>query len=653
MRYIYLINYYKMNEKEEVCIHIFGQDNGLYDNIFQIKKKEKETIIKKDYGDIKKKKTNKIDDTFFGLKKLKKKKRIKLSFICYKYPNLNDRNIKQICLDVFQWIKDSPNKKNIIIKFESTFIKELSNIINKLVTDKPFMLFNLEENIDIQEYLCLFKYFKHPQYISYNISSEKKDPQKYYSKIISYILEKSFYYNELGNNYGKYFPYNLFYKEPRGFLYFNILLTGESRAGKSCFINRLFNKLICYESSKFESSTLQINSYELYPPEEENPNPNILKKGFGGIKVFDTPGLVKTNDLKSFELIKEKLGEIFYKIHIIYFFIKSQSNLEQCINMLKYIKEINNERRRNNKNTIPIIFIKNGEDLNKNQEKPILFQELKKELQKYKLMELYDNSININNKEKEYNLDNFFDEEEDNGQNYDNYIEGNIIQIHIPTGKNINKIFSTTKEYLLKNNDLLIKNDFSSIKNDVKILVNFYIKEKLEKKSLTYNEKQKYKELYEACNNFVVKFKNNCSLLYNLNILSAKSKGLKIVGTIGLYFFTTLFFLIIFSIPFIIIMESQTFNYIAIKYGFGENDIYDYGLEKYIYEKEKSEKINKEKLEKLQEKCLSLFEDILYYIGPIQCLIKSKELTQQIINLFDEISNRSEESWNTFKVEKI
>ncbi len=642
-----------MSEKEEVNLHIFGPDNGLYDNFFQIKKGEKETIVKKNYGDIKIKKINRIDGEFLGLEKMEK---MRLTLICYKYPNLNKQNIKQICMDVFQWIKQSPNKKNIIIKFESTFIKELSNIINKLVTDKPFMLFNLEENIDIQENLCLFNYFKHPQYISYNIISEKKDPQKYYCKIISYILEKSFYYNELGNNYGKYFPYNLFYKEPRGFIYFNILLTGESRAGKSCFINRLFNKLVCYESSKFESSTLQINSYELYPQEEENPNPNKLKKGFGGIKIFDTPGLVKTNDLKSFELIKEKLGKIFNKIHIIYFFIKAQSNLEQCINMLQYIKEINNERRKNKKNSIPIIFIKNGEDLNICQEKPILFQELKKELQKYNLMELYDNSININDKEKEYNIDNFFDEEEDNGKNYDNYIEGNIIQIHIPTGKNINKIFSTTKEYLLKNNDLLIRSDFLSIKNDAKILVNFYIKEKLEKKSLTCDEEKKYKELYEICKNLVVKFKNNCSLLYNLDILSVKSKGLKIFGTFGLCFFSLFSFLILpffLAISFSVIMHSHKINYIAIKYGFGENDIYDYGLEKYIYKKEKNEKIDEEKLEKLQKIYQNLFEDILYYIGPIQCLIKSKELTQQIINLLDEASNRNEDSWNTFKVEKI
>ena len=46
--------------------------------------------------------------------------------------------------------------------------------------------------------------------------------------------------------------------------------------------------------------------------------------------------------------------------------------------MLQYINEINNKRKENNINKIPIIFIKNGEDLTISQEKPIIFQELKK-----------------------------------------------------------------------------------------------------------------------------------------------------------------------------------------------------------------------------------------------------------------------------------
>ena len=43
--------------------------------------------------------------------------------------------------------------------------------------------------------------------------------------------------------------------------------------------------------------------------------------------------------------------------------------------------------------------------------------------------------------------------------NYENYVDGNIIQIHIPTGNNINIVFSRVNKYLLKYNKLNIQND--------------------------------------------------------------------------------------------------------------------------------------------------------------------------------------------------
>ena len=107
-----------------------------------------------------------------------------------------------------------------------------------------------------------------------------------------------------------------------------------------------------------------------------------MKKGYGGIRVYDTPGLVKKKGLNSFELIKSKLSKIFDKIHIIYFFIKAQSNLEQCIDILKYIRDINIKRNENNLNKIPIIFIKNGEELKKTESQPILFSRIKKTITK-------------------------------------------------------------------------------------------------------------------------------------------------------------------------------------------------------------------------------------------------------------------------------
>ena len=364
--------------------------------------------------------------------------------------------------------------------------------------------------------------------------------------------------------------------------------------------------------------------------------------------------MVKTKELNSFNLIKNQLNRIFNKIHIVYFFIKAQSNLEQCIDILQYIKDINLKRHKNNINKIPIIFIKNGEDLKITQEKPIIFQELKKELTKHNLIELYDSSVNKNNEVKNYNVDNFFEEDDNNNdKKYDNYIEGNIIQVHIPTGKNMDKIFSTTKEYLIRNNFSLVNEDFSSLKSDSQQLINFYIKEKLESQSLTYEEKQKLSELYKKCNSITNIYKNSCSVLYNLDILSVKSKALKFIGIIGLIVTAPFFIIIIPALIlgplFSILLDEAMINNIAIKFGFGQKDLYDYGLSKYIYKKENKELSN----EKLQKKCQNLFEDLIYYMGPIQCLIKSNELLEQIINLFEELKNKKEDDWNTFKIEKF
>ena len=73
----------------------------------------------------------------------------------------------------------------------------------------------------------------------------------------------------------------------------------------------------------------------------------------------------------------------FDNIHLIFFFMKGQSNIEEGIEILKYIKKMNLEREKNNNFKIPIIFIKNGEDLKKEGSGDILFDELKKLLKKY------------------------------------------------------------------------------------------------------------------------------------------------------------------------------------------------------------------------------------------------------------------------------
>ena len=105
------------------------------------------------------------------------------------------------------------------------------------------------------------------------------------------------------------------YKEPTGFIYLNILLAGLSRSGKSCFINRMFNKLVSLEDPENESVTKEINEYCFYSRNDQESNKNEkkieLKKGYGGIKIFDTPGIANSKVIDSFKQIKGKFDDVF------------------------------------------------------------------------------------------------------------------------------------------------------------------------------------------------------------------------------------------------------------------------------------------------------------------------------------------------------
>ena len=320
----------------------------------------------------------------------------------------------------------------------------------------------------------------------------------------------------------QYSPANLLYKPSKGFLFLNILLIGESRAGKSSFINRIFNKIATYETGKLESETKKITYYEFFHPDtyKDKTENKMIKNGFGGIRIMDTPGLTKTKNLNSINLIKNKLDKEIDYIHIVFFFMKSQSNIENCIDLLKYIKKKNKEREKKNRKKIPIIFIKNGEELKKGGNGFSFFQQLKNELKKNNVFDLFDDSINKHD-EKEINEKNFLDDEENDDKDYyKKYIEGNIIQIHIPSGLNINKIFSTAKEYIIKNNELIasnkLNNDFKYMENSASLLISFFVKEKIYKKSLSKEEKKIYKQLYKEGNEFSKFLSKNCSILYKL-----------------------------------------------------------------------------------------------------------------------------------------
>ena len=148
----------------------------------------------------------------------------------------------------------------------------------------------------------------------------------------------------------------------------------------------------------------------------------------------------------------------------------------------------------------------------------MMINSIKKQMmQKIKINELDDEDL--------------FNDNEDIDNNYDNYCEGNIIQIHIPKGKNINKIFWISKEYLIENNKYLIDekdSEFIQIKEYTKKLIKFYIKEEIEKNELNKEEKKEKIALLKSCNDYIDKNKSKCSFLANNSKILKKKK--KIIG---------------------------------------------------------------------------------------------------------------------------
>ena len=633
-----------------IIIHLFEAPQDIFEKIFT----EEGEIIEKNYGN--------IETKFFG----NKKKKIidfwnyEFKWIGKKYPKLNANNLKDIFDDFRESIGQSPNKNNIIIIFGNNYLKPFRIMINEIQIDHPFVLFNFSEEDEAET--DFFEKFKFPQFVSYiKDKYDEHNPDLNLHKIWSFIWEKDCYYNERGNEECNYSPANLLYKPSKGFIFCNILLIGDSRAGKSTFINRIFNKFVTYETGKYVSATQDITYYEFGLPDtrEEKEENKLIKNGYGLIRILDTPGLVLTKDLDASVKIIDKLDKEFDSIHMIYFFVKGQTNLEQCIKLLKYINKKNLERVKNNNYKVPIIFIKNGEDLTINGNGQIFFLELKKVLNAADLMNLYDPPEKINNNEKK-EINYFADEDEDDILNdYENYIDGNLIQIYLPNGKNLNKIFLKSKEYLLKNNNLILEgkldNEYNVMRKNAISLIQLYIKEKLDKKSLSKNEKALYNKLYEECNEFSLLLrKNGGSILYNLDILKVK-KDKKILYCIGLGICFLLQFLIIPIFIHIFLLyhyDKNLISKIALNFGFSEEDLKLYGLDRYIYSEKFLKELSDNK-DKSNKKIEEFFENIIYYIGPIQCALKTRAAMFNINELFEKLSNKKDEEWNKFKVEKL
>ena len=118
------------NSDKEINILTFDIPQDFFERIFP---KNIETINTK-YGS----KQKNINKSGF-LEKIFAKKKLKVNWVGYRYPDLNADNYKEILYDMFNFITNNVAKKFIIIKFGKTFLNEFAQVINKIKADKPLI----------------------------------------------------------------------------------------------------------------------------------------------------------------------------------------------------------------------------------------------------------------------------------------------------------------------------------------------------------------------------------------------------------------------------------------------------------------------------------------------------------------------------------
>ena len=420
-------------------------------------------------------------------------------------------------------------------------------------------------------------------------------------------------------------------------------MIGLKRSGKSTLINLVSKKLIAFELPNDQSVTHKITEYEVYPFEDEE------KYNISSIKFYDTPGIEKTKTFDSEKIVIDFLEKKFNEVNLIYFMKREGGAIEDCRKVFQKIISLNKKRIKEKLPKVPIIFIINGSTNVQEEQTSVAINTVKDYLKNNFGTDLYDGN------ENQQNIDSDSDDDENDFINKQDE-DGNIIRINLRKQKDrhsyqeiygINRLFSKSLEYL-KITNALDDNDLKELKEANIELINFF-KDDLNGKKY---DNEKYKLLIKKCKELTSKMMKDNSLLMATPLLhnfydNSISIAFIIAGAIG----TLLLIGIPFLITGIVLLAIGSVTQIALEYGFDENDIYNYGLDEFVFSELKGK--NEKEIRKKIENSKKFFEKLIKFTKGVQLFIKSLEVYQNIFKCLEIFQNTDNEEWNRFTLSEI
>lgn len=510
-----------------VKIFCFGDRNEILKEIFTTKVQNKD---KWEYRVFKKEMEFKEKETDKTLKET-------IEWNATLYPDITDDNLEELFesleknLNIPDEFEEShinldedsrKRSRNIIIKFGKNNLNILINFMNNISkTYLPQICLITEEKFDeVNDGLYDNRFLT-------IIKEENKSDEELIDDLKNYLWSKECYYNERGHILRKPIKAKNDNKiSTNNFV--NIMITGISRSGKSTLINILSGKLITLESPFLESVTNNIREYEIIASNNG--------KFQTGIRFYDTPGLTKIEKKKvdTIKMVKkvienkiDECAEAKDNIHLIYFVLRPEANLENYVDFFQFIIEMNQKRIKKGLKKISIIFI-----INKSNDK-IAEDSLREFLFSNKLNELYEkipvlgeNKVKLTYKER-------FSKKVIQSEKRE--IKSNIISVNILKTKNspnvygIDSLLEATLYFLKKDNPFKAENfeKIEKIKTELDEIDCGGNVKKEKKKELQMEANKLYNEIGEensflkGCNNIMnilekAKYDSNEFFFYNI-----------------------------------------------------------------------------------------------------------------------------------------